>query len=109
MQRINMVFSRFLLLFAMLFSLGWSGSSIAASNTSASLVGTWYSANGKSITFKRNSTVTYHGKRYYYAVSSGGFIQLKGKHGDKTIPFLLSKGKLTLTEGGEATVYRRKR
>jgi len=103
-----MIFSRWLLLFAMLFSLGWSGSSQAASITSASIAGTWHSANGKSITFKRNGTINYHGKRYYYAVSSGGFIQLKGKQGDLTIPFLFSGGKLTLTESGEATVYRRR-
>jgi hypothetical protein len=104
-----MTFSRWLLLFAMLFSLGWSGNSHAASRTSASIVGTWYGANGKTITFKKNGTINYHGKRYYYAVSSGGFIQLKGRHGDLTIPFQFASGKLTLTERGEATVYRRKR
>lgn len=102
-----MTFSRWLLLFAMLFSLGWSGSGQAASKTSALIVGTWYGAHGKSITFKKDSTINYHGKRYYYAVSSGGYIQLKGKKSDLTIPFTLFKGKLTLTEGGVTTVYRR--
>jgi hypothetical protein len=104
-----MTFSRGLLLFAMLFSLGLSGNVHAESKTSASIVGTWYGAHGKSITFKKNGTINYHGKRYYYAVSSGGFIQLKGKHGEKTIPFQLVHGKLTLTEDGEITVYRRRR
>jgi hypothetical protein len=104
-----MALSRWLLLFAMLFSLGWSGSGHAAIKTSASIAGTWYGAHGKSVTFKRNGTINYHRKKYYYAVSSGGFIQLKGKHGDLTIPFQLSGGKLILTEDGKETVYRRKR
>lgn len=104
-----MIFSRGLLLFALLFSLGWAGNVHATNKTSASIAGTWYGAHGKSITFKRNGTINYHGKRYYYAVSSGGFIQLKGKHGDKTIPFQLVSGRLTLTEDGEITVYRRRR
>jgi len=104
-----MAFSRFLFLIVMLFSLGWSASGHAASKTSASIVGTWYGAHGKSITFKKDGTINYHGKKYYYAVSSGGFIQLKGKKSDLTIPFLLSKGKLTLTEGGVMTVYTRHR
>ncbi len=104
-----MTFSRWLFLVAMLFSLGWSGSIHAASKTSASIAGTWYGAQGKTITFRANSTINYHGKKYYYAVSSGGFIQLKGKHGETTIPYQLAGGKLTLTEGGKTTVYRRKR
>jgi hypothetical protein len=104
-----MTFPRALLLFALLFSLGWSGNVLAASKTSSSIAGTWHGAHGKSITFKKNGTINYHGKRYYYAVSSGGFIQLKGKHGDLTIPFGLAGGKLTLTENGETTVYRRRR
>jgi len=102
-----MTFPRWLLLVAMLFSLGWSASGHASSKTSASIVGTWYGAHGKSVTFKKDGTINYHGKRYYYAVSSGGYIQLKGKKSDLTIPFLLSKGKLTLTEGGVTTVYSR--
>ena len=104
-----MIYSRGLLLFAMLFSLGWPGSVHAASNTSASVTGTWYSAKGTTITFRANGTINYHGKRFYYAVSSGGYIQLKGKHGDLTIPYQLAGGKLTLTEGGKTTVYRRRR
>jgi hypothetical protein len=104
-----MTFSRGLLLFVMLFTLGLAGNVHAASKTSASIAGTWYAAHGKSITFKKNGTINYHGKRYYYAVSSGGFIQLKGKNSDKTIPFELSHGKLTLTEDGVTTVYKRKR
>ena len=101
-----MSLSRLIILFAMIFSLGWSVNSHAASNTSSSIVGTWYSEQGKSITFKRNGTITYHGKRYFYAISSG-FIQLKNKRSELTIPFTLYKGKLTLTEKGESTVYRR--
>ena len=104
-----MTFSRGLLLIAMLFSLGWAGNVHAASKTSASIAGTWYSSKGAALTFKRNGTINYHGKRYYYAVSSGGYIQLKGKHGDMTIPFQLFGGKLTLTEEGKVTVYRRRR
>ncbi|OFZ67124.1 MAG: hypothetical protein A2V79_11135 [Betaproteobacteria bacterium RBG_16_56_24] len=105
-----MAFSRWLFLIAMLFSLGWSGSGQAATKlTSASLTGTWYNAQGKTLTFRASGTIIYHGKRYYYAVSSGGFIQLKGKHGDLTIPFRLAGGKLTLTEDGKTTVYRRRR
>ena len=105
-----MTFSRWLLLFAMLFSLGWSGSSQAATKlTSASIAGSWHNAQGKTLTFKTNGTIIYHGKRYYYAVSSGGFIQLKGKHGDVTIPYQHAGKKLTLTEDGKTTVYRRKR
>ena len=108
-----MIFSRGLLLFAMLFSLICAGNVHAASKTSsktsAAIAGTWYGAQGATITFKANGTINYHGKRYYYAVSSGGYIQLKGKHGDITIPFQLAGGKLTLTEAGKTTVYRRRR
>jgi len=105
-----MSISRGLFLIAMLFSLGWAGSGQAATKpTSASLTGAWYDAQGKKLTFRANGTVIYHGKRYHFAVSSGGYIQLKGKHGDLTIPFKLAGGRLTLTEGGETTVYRRKR
>ena len=105
-----MVLSRWLLLFAMLFSLGWSGASQAATKlTSATIAGTWQNTQGKKLTFRANGTIIYQGKRYYYAVSSGGYIQLKGKHGDLTIPYQFSGGKLSLTEEGKATVYRRKR
>ena len=106
----SMTFSRWLMLFAMLFSLGWSGSGQAATKlTSASLAGTWSNTKGKTLTFMANGTINYQGKRYYYAVSNGGIIQLKGRHGERTIPYQLSSGKLTLTEGGVATIYRRKR
>ena len=105
-----MILLRGLLLSAMLFSLCWPGTGQAATRlTSASLTGTWYNAQGKTLTFRANSTIIYQGKRYYYAVSSGGFIQLKGKHGDLAIPYRLTGGKLALTEGGETTEYRRKR
>lgn len=104
-----MTFSRWLLLFAMLFSLGWYGSGHAASSKpSTSITGTWYSAEG-AITFKANGTVNYEGKRYYYAVTSGGLIQLSRKGGSRAVPYQLSGGKLTLTEGGKTTVYRRRR
>jgi hypothetical protein len=73
-----------------------------------SLRGTWYSATG-SITFKDNGTIKYKGKRYYYAVSNGGFIQLSGKNSEKTIPYQLYGDKLTLIESGKTIVYSRKR
>ena len=105
-----MPLSRWMLLFAMLFSLGWPGSGQAATKlTSASLAGTWSGAQGKKLTFRANGTIIYHHKRYFYAVSSGGYIQLKGKHGDLTIPYEFAGGKLTLTENGVTTVYRRRR
>ena len=104
-----MIFSRGLFLFAMLFSLGWSVPGHAASSkSSAAVVGTWYSATG-SITFKADGTINYHGKRYYYAVSNAGMIQLKGRHGELTIPYQLVAGKLTLVERGKTTVHRRRR
>ena len=105
-----MTYSRWLLLLAMLFSLGLSGNSHAANKlTSASLAGTWQNQQGTKLTFRKNGTIFYHGKKYYYAVSTGGYIQLRGKQGDLTIPYQYISGKLTLTEKGDATVYTRRR
>jgi len=109
-QGADMTLSRWMFLFAMFFSLGWSGGSQAATKlTSASLAGTWQNEHGKKLTFRKNGTIIYQGKRYYYAVSSAGYIQLKGSHGDLTIPYKFVSGKLTLIEGGESSVYKRKR
>ena len=77
-------------------------------NPSALIKGTWYSAKG-TLTFNANGTVIYKRKRYYYAVSSGGAIQLTGKHGSLTIPYQLAGGKLTLILDGKPTVYTRRR
>ena len=100
-----MTYSRWLFLLAMVFSLGWSGSSHAANRlTSALLAGTWQNEHGTRLTFRKNGTIIYHGKKYYYAVSSGDYIQLKGKRGDLAIPYRYVGGKLTLTENGDATV-----
>jgi len=110
---------RFILLATILFvglsMSGLSGNSYAADHSRAGaakpsevIQGTWHSAKG-TLTFNENSTIIYKGKRYYYAVSSGGVIQLTGKHGSLTIPFQIAGGKLTLTADGKATVYTRKR
>ena len=105
-----MSFSRWLLMFVMLFSLGWQGSGhAAASKPSISITGTWYNLQGTTLTFKANGTINYHGKKYYYAVSNGGMLQLKGKHGEMTIPYQLVSGKLTLTVNGKARLYSRRR
>jgi len=104
-----MTISRLILLLTLFFSLSLTAHVHAASVTSSTLAGTWYTEGGKSITFKRNGTIKYRGTRYYYAVSSGGYIQFKNKHKELTVPFTFYKGKLTLTEHGEATVYRRNR
>lgn len=77
-------------------------------NPSKQIQGTWYSAK-ETLTFRANGTIIYKGKRYYYAVSSGGTIQLAGKHGSLTIPYYFAKGKLTLTVNGKQTVYTRRR
>ena len=110
-----MSFQRGLLILAM-FSLLWLADVSYASERSHGMVtqaekslrGTWHSATG-SITFKDNGTIKYKGKRYYYAVSNGGFIQLSGKNSERTIPYQLYGDKLTLIENGKATVYLRKR
>jgi hypothetical protein len=110
-----MSFSRCFLLLAALLLMGLSDGGFAAgrshgtvTKTEKSLRGIWYSAEG-TITFKDNGTINYKGKRYYYAVSNGGLIQLIGKHSMNAIPYQLSGGKLTLTVDGKATVYSRKR
>jgi hypothetical protein len=110
-----MSFPRCLLLLVTLLLTGLSDGSFAAERSHGtvtkeekSLRGTWYSTEG-SITFKDNGTINYKGKRYYYAVSNGGMIQLSGKHSSNAIPYQLSGGKLTLTIDGKSTVYSRKR
>ncbi len=107
--------SRWFLLLAALFLMGLSDGCFAAQRSHGmvtkaeqSLRGTWYSAEG-SITFKDNGTINYKGKRYYYAVSNGGLIQLTGKHSSNAIPYQLAGDKLTLTVDGQATVYSRQR
>lgn len=94
---------------------GISGKSYAAEQSrvrsgkpSDLIKGTWHSAK-ETLTFNANSTIIYKGKRYYYAVSSGGTIQLTGKSGSLTIPYQLAGGKLTLTVDGKSTVYTRRR
>jgi len=110
-----MVFPRCLLLIAALLLMGLSEGGFAAQRShrmvtkeEQSLRGTWYSAEG-SITFKDNGTINFKGKRYYYAVSNGGLIQLTGRHSSNAIPYQLAGGKLTLTVNGKSTVYTRKR
>lgn len=80
-----------------------------ASNKPSDMIkGTWYSAKDR-LTFNPNGTIIYKGKRYYYAVSSGGTIQLTGKRGSSlTIPYHLVGNKLTLTIDGKAIVYTRR-
>jgi hypothetical protein len=102
-----MNFSRGVLLLTMTFALMWSACGYAVENPSAAIRGTWYSENG-SITFKNNGTINFKGKRYYYAVSNGGLIQLTGKRSSNAIPYQLAGGKLTLTVNGKTTVYTRK-
>ena len=115
-----MFINRRILLITMLLHIGFSvaglsGIGYAAAETragsgkpSASIIGTWHSANG-SLTFNANSTIMYKGKRYYYAVSSGGLIQLTRKNSSLTIPYQLAGGKLILTTNGKPTVYNRKK
>jgi hypothetical protein len=110
-----MSFSRCFLLLAALLLMGLSEGGFAAARSHGmvtkaekSLRGTWYSAEG-TITFKDNGTINYKGKRYFYAISNGGMIQLSGKHSSNAIPYQLAGGKLTLTVDGKATVYSRQR
>ena len=110
-----MTFPRCLLLLAALLLMGLSDGGFAAqrphgtvTKAEQSLRGTWYSAEG-SLTFKDNGTINFKGKRYYYAVSNGGLIQLTGKRSSNAIPYQLSGGKLTLTINGKSTVYTRQR
>ena len=111
-----MFFSRCFFLLATLMIVGLSDDAIASqryhgvatTKANRGLQGTWYSSEG-AITFKANGTVHYHGKRYFYAVSNGGLIQLSGKHRANAIPYQLAGGKLTLMENGEEVVYTHKR
>jgi hypothetical protein len=110
-----MFFSRCFMLLAALLLTGLSDGGFAAQRSygmvtkeEKSLRGTWYSSKG-TLTFKDNGTINYKGKRYYYAVSNGGMIQLTGRHSSNAIPYQLSGGKLTLTADGKTTVYSRKR
>ncbi len=110
-----MISSRHLVLLAVILLLGLPDAGFAAERSHAmvtkaekSLRGTWYSATG-SITFKDNGTIYYKGKRYFYAVSEGGLIQLSGNHSVNAIPYQLYGGKLTLMENGKTTVYTRNR
>ena len=83
-------------------------SRVRSGQPSALIKGTWHSAK-ETLNFNANGTIVYKGKRYYYAVSSGGTIQLTGKRGSLTIPYQLAGGKLTLTVDGKTTVYTRMR
>jgi hypothetical protein len=109
-----MFFSRLMLLVALFFMAVPEGSFAAqraqemVTKAEKSLRGTWYSAEG-SITFKDNGTINIKGKRYYYAVSNGGMIQLNGKHSSNAMPYQLGGGKLTLTIDGQTKVYFRKK
>lgn len=110
-----MVVSRRLLIIAALLLMGLSDAGIAAERSHGmvtkaekALRGTWYSTTG-SITFKDNGTIKYKGKRYFYAISNGGIIQLSGEHSVNAIPYQLYGEKLTLMENGKVTVYTRNR
>ena len=110
-----MSFSRSFMLLAALLLTGMLDRGFAAqrydgmvTKEERALRGTWYSAKG-ALTFKDNGTIKYKGKRYYYAVSNGGMIQLTGRHSSNAIPYQLAGGKLTLTADGKTTVYTRKR
>jgi hypothetical protein len=112
---VAMRFSRsFVLLFTLLFMAMSKGGIAAdhyygmATKADKALRGAWYGEEG-TITFKNNGTIKYKGKRYFYAVSNGGIIQLSGKHSVYAIPYQLAGNKLTLMEHGRVTVYTRKR
>jgi len=82
-------------------------SGAALSKPAKSLTGTWYGTEG-AITFKANGTIDYDGKRYYYAVTNGGLIQLSRKGSNRAVPYHLSGGKLILTVNGKSQVYSRR-
>lgn len=112
---VDMFISRRLLLLVALLLLGLSDAGFAAERSHGmvtkaekALRGTWYSEKG-SITFRSNGTINYKGKRYFYAVSSGGIIQLRGDHSVNAIPYQRYGSKLTLIENGKTTVYTRNR
>lgn len=101
--------TRRLLASVMLLFLFWTGSCDAGvTRPSSGVIGTWHNERGAKLTFRSNGTIIYHGKKYYYAVTNGGIIQLKGRRGEVTIPYSLAGEKLTLTEDGEKSVYKRK-
>jgi hypothetical protein len=90
---------RFLLFVALLITglplAGLSGDGHAAgqiravsSKPSTLIKGTWRSAK-ETLTFSANGTIIFRGKKYYYAVSNGGTIQLTGKYNSLTIPYQL--------------------
>lgn len=110
-----MSFSRCLLLLSALLLAGLPAGGIAAERSHGmvtkaerSLRGTWYSAEGP-VTFRSNGTVKFRGKRYFYAVSNGGMIQLSGTNSSNAIYYQLAGDRLTLTMDGRSTVYSRKR
>lgn len=110
-----MSFSRCLLLLTALLFVGLPVGGYAAQRSYGmvtkaenALRGTWYSAKN-SITFSSNGTVRIKGKRYFYAVSDGGMIQLSGKNSSDAISYQLFGDQLTLTMDGNTTVYTRKR
>jgi len=110
-----MSFSRCLLLLSVLLLTGLLTGGFAAERShgmvtkaESSLRGTWYSAEG-AITFRSNGTVKFKGKRYFYAVSNGGMIQLSGNRSSNAIYYQLADDQLTLTMDGRSTVYSRQR
>jgi hypothetical protein len=108
-----MSFSRCLLLCSALFLAGLPAGSFAAEHSygmvtkaEKSLRGRWYSTEGN-ITFGKNGTVWLKGKRYFYAVSNGGMIQLSGHNSSDALPYQLFGDQLTLTVDGISSVYTR--
>jgi len=103
-----------LLLIAIFVVMGLTSNVYAAERSGAtpskpakSLTGTWHGTEG-TITFRANGTIDYDGKRYYYAVTNGGLIQLNRKGTNRAIPYHLSGGKLTLTVNGKSQIYTRR-
>ncbi|MGA7594306.1 MAG: hypothetical protein WCA64_03840 [Gallionella sp.] len=110
-----MSFSHCLLLGSALFLAGLPSGSFASERSygmvtkaEKSLRGRWYSETG-SITFSNNGTVRLKGRRYFYAVSNGGMIQLSGNNSSDAISYRLFGDQLTLTVDGITTVYTRTR
>ena len=109
-----MFLSRWFLLLAALLLFSLADGSFAepsrgmVTKAERALRGTWYSAEGP-VTFRSNGTVKFRGKRYFYAVSNGGMIQLSGNHSSNAIYYQLAGDQLTLTMDGRTTVYSRKR
>lgn len=110
-----MPFSRCILLCCVFFFAGLPAGSFAAERSFGmvtkaehSLRGRWYSANG-SVAFRNSGTVRLKGKRYFYAVSNGGMIQISGDSISDALPYQLFGEQLTLTMDGITTVYTRTR